>query len=95
MSEADERKEKQQWAIDKPKLDNARNLRGFYSVDPDDGELQGSHEETHGKSWRFRWKLPCTLRTKKRPNKLLETDNETKGSNNINKRQACMHRGGS
>ena len=29
MSDASKRKEKQKWAIEKPKLDNARRLRGF------------------------------------------------------------------
>ena len=29
-------KEKHKWAIEKPKLDNARRLRGFYSIDPED-----------------------------------------------------------
>ena len=35
MSEA-QRKEKQKWAIEKPKLDNARRLRGIYFIDPVD-----------------------------------------------------------
>ena len=30
VSEASKRKEKQKWAIEKPKLDNARQLRGIY-----------------------------------------------------------------
>ena len=34
MSEASERKEKQKWAIEKPKLDNARKLRGIYFIGP-------------------------------------------------------------
>ena len=37
---ADQKKEKQQWAIEKPKLDNARRLRGIYSIDPDDEEFE-------------------------------------------------------
>ena len=31
-------REKQEWANDKPKLDNARRLRGNYFIDPEDGE---------------------------------------------------------
>ena len=38
MSDAAKRKEKQRWAIEKPKLDNARSLRDF--IDPDDEEFQ-------------------------------------------------------
>ena len=40
MSDASKRKEKQKWAIEKPKLDNARKLRGIYYIDPDDGEFK-------------------------------------------------------
>ena len=39
---AAQRKEKQQWAVDKPKLDNARKWRGTYFIDLEDGE----NEET-------------------------------------------------
>ena len=37
MSEASKHKEKQKWAVEKPKLNNARKLRGIYFIDPDDG----------------------------------------------------------
>ena len=40
MSDASKRKEKQKWAIEKPKLDNARKLRGIYFIDPEDDECQ-------------------------------------------------------
>ena len=40
MSDASKRKEKQKWTIEKPKLDNARRLRGIYFVDPDDEEFK-------------------------------------------------------
>ena len=40
MSEAAKRKEKQKWAIEKPKLDNARRLRGIYFIDPEDEEFK-------------------------------------------------------
>ena len=36
MEKAAQRREKHEWAIEKPKLDCARNLRGIYSVDPSD-----------------------------------------------------------
>ena len=39
MSEASKRKEKQKWAIEKPKLDNAGRLRGIYFIDPADEEF--------------------------------------------------------
>ena len=39
-------KEKQKWSNEKPKLDNARRLRGMYFIDPEDKELiQRNHQE--------------------------------------------------
>ena len=38
MSEAAQRKEKQKWATEQPKLDNARRLHGIYFIDPADAE---------------------------------------------------------
>ena len=40
MSKAAQRKEKHGWAIEKPKLDNARRLRGTYFTDPGDVEFK-------------------------------------------------------
>ena len=40
MSEASKRREKQKGAIEKPKLDNARKLRGIYFIDPADEEFK-------------------------------------------------------
>ena len=34
ISKASKRKEKQNWAIEKPRLHNARKLRGIYLIDP-------------------------------------------------------------
>ena len=42
MSVARQRKEKQKWAIGKPKLENARRLRGIYFIDPADAKLKES-----------------------------------------------------
>ena len=40
MSDASKRKAKRRWAIEKPKLDNARRLRGIYFIDPYDEEFK-------------------------------------------------------
>ena len=40
MSDAAKRKEKQKWAIEKPKLENARRLRCIFFIDPDDEEFK-------------------------------------------------------
>ena len=57
-----ERKAKQKWIIEKPKLDNARQLRGIYYIDPEDEEFKNIMKNV-------RWKLevpmpaamPCRL----------------------------------
>ena len=33
-------REKRKWSIEKPKLDNARRLRGIYFIDPEDKEFK-------------------------------------------------------
>ena len=40
MSEASKRNEKQQWAVERPKLDNARKLRGIHFMHPADEEFK-------------------------------------------------------
>ena len=70
---------KQQWSIEKPKLDNARKLRGFYFIDPDVGEFKDTTENARKKlETRMEAAMLCKLRTKKRSSKSRETDDETK-----------------
>ena len=38
IGKAAQNREQQEWAKEKPKLDNARRLRGIYSIDPDHRE---------------------------------------------------------
>ena len=40
IGKAARKREKQEWAIEKPKLDNARRLRVIYFIDPEDGEYK-------------------------------------------------------
>ena len=42
-------KEKQKWSIEKPKLDNARRLRGIYFIDPEDKECKETIENARKK----------------------------------------------
>ena len=49
MSEAAQRKEKHKWAIEKPKLDNARRLRGIYFTDPAGEEFTETIENAQRK----------------------------------------------
>ena len=58
FSEASKRKEKQKWAIEKPRLHNARKLRGIYLIDPAGEELKDIRK-TRVESWKFRCQLQC------------------------------------
>ena len=40
MSQAAQKREKQERAVEKPELDNARKLRGIYFIDPEVGEYR-------------------------------------------------------
>ena len=84
-SKAAQKKEKQEWAIENPKLDDARNLRGIYFIDPEDGELKETIKNATKK-------LEIPLEgTKKLSNRLRETASETTESNKIQKRKhACI-----
>ena len=42
-------REKQEWTIEKPKLDNARRLRSIYFIDPEDGEYKETIENARRK----------------------------------------------
>ena len=83
MSKAAQKKEKHECAIEKRKLYNARRLRGIYFIDPEDGEYMETIQNAEKKLETPEAAMPCELRTTKRPRKPLETDSETKGSNNI------------
>ena len=49
LSEASKRKEKQKWAIERPKLDNARRLIGIHFIDPTDEEFKEIMKNARGK----------------------------------------------
>ena len=40
MSDASKRNAEQKWAIEKPKLDNARRLRGIFFIEPEDEDFK-------------------------------------------------------
>ena len=49
MSDAAKSKAKQKWAIEKPKLDNAMQLRGTFFIEPDDEEFENIMKK---RSWK-------------------------------------------
>ena len=64
MSDASKRKEKQKWAIEKPKLDNARKLRGIYFIEPDDEEFNDVMKNTRRKL-EIPMPMPCNIQREK------------------------------
>ena len=49
IGKAAQRREKQEWAIEKPKLEYARKLRGIYSIDPCDEEYKDTIKKARRK----------------------------------------------
>ena len=56
-----ELRKKLKWAIEKPKLDNTRRLRGIYFIENEDKSSRKSlrMQEEH---WKHQWLLPCLAR---------------------------------
>ena len=59
MSDASKRKEKQKWAIEKPKLDNARRLHVIFFIDPEDQEFERTILKKLVESWQNRCQQEC------------------------------------
>ena len=63
IGKAAQRREKQEWAIEKPKLEHARDLRVIYSIDPSDEEYKDIIKNARRKLERSKAAaMPC-LRT--------------------------------
>ena len=78
-------KEKHKWSDEKPKLDNARRLRGNYFIDPEDKEFK----ETI-KNARKKLETPMALAMPCKTNKTRE-HGETRGkTNEIKSKLACI-----
>ena len=59
-----QQKEKQHWAAEEPKLDNARKLRGIYYIDPEDKEFNDTLKMCE-RSWKGIWTLQCRVNCEK------------------------------
>ena len=94
MSNAAQRKEKQEWAMEKPKRDHARRLRDICFIDPEDGEREREKEaiKTARKKLEIVMEAAMLYKTgtKKCLKKLRETESESDESNTNSKRQS-MH----
>ena len=70
-------KEKHKWAIEQPKLVNARKLCGIYFIDPEDKEFKETIRNA-SKNWKHQW-LPLCLARLARKNKNGEIRGKTHG----------------
>ena len=66
--------EKQEWASQRPKLNNARKLRGIHCIDPEDGEYKETIKNARKKlEVQMEAAMPCKMGTRKRLGELQET----------------------
>ena len=59
IGKAIHKREKQDWEKENQKLDNARKLRGLYSIDPDDREYSEILKKHKKKNKKDPWHQPC------------------------------------
>ena len=80
---ASQKRDKQEWAMEKPKLDNSRRWR-----------IQRNHQKTNGENWKFRRRRLCLAR---KGQNLQPSGNwsEELWIQQDSKDKACMYRGGS
>ena len=70
MSDAAKKKAKQKCAIEKPKLDDARQLRGTFFIEPDDEEFKLTLKNARGK---LKVPMPAAMPCKTPINSSVET----------------------
>ena len=58
VSDAAKSKAKQRWAIEQPKADNARHLKGIFYTEPNDEEFKLTIKALE-ESWKFRCQQQC------------------------------------
>ena len=87
MSKAAQKREKQEWAIEKPTLDNVRKLRGTDFIDPGDGAYKETINNARKKlEVPMEAAMPCKMGTRKRitepqqtaASRIMESNRKTK-----------------
>ena len=69
IGKAAQKLEKHKWASEKPKLDNARRLRGIYFIDLDDGEYAKKPSKMRGENSKFVWRRLCLAKKRQKSKK--------------------------
>ena len=90
MRKAAQKKEKQECANEKPKLDNVRRLRGFYFIDPEDGENQETITKRKEKVGSSNGGGNALQNRTKKHLGFQETEARSHEFNKIPKHKACM-----
>ena len=74
-------KEKQKWSHEKPKLDNARKLRGIYFIDPEDKEFKETMKNARKKlETPMAPAMPCKTSKKSKHGETRGKSNEIKSN---------------
>ena len=77
--------------MEKPKLDNARKLRGINFIDPEDGEYKETIEKARKKlEVPEEAAVPCEMETRKRARKLRETVPRENANSHKKTKYACI-----
>ena len=62
MSRNSKMKEKQNWASERPEIENARKLRGIYFIDPEDEEFSEIIQNARENFWKYPHLPPCCVK---------------------------------
>ena len=65
VTDAAKKRAKQSWAIEKPKLDNARQLREIFFIEPNDEEFKLTMKAAR-RHWKFRCQQRCLAKYRQR-----------------------------
>ena len=94
ISKAAKKQEKKEWAVEKPKLDSARKLRGRYFIDLEDGGYKETILNARKKlDTLVEAGIPCKMETRKRFKELRETVASGDTHPPTQENQVCLHCG--
>ena len=96
MSKAAQKKEKEEWAMEKPKLDNARRLRGVCFIDPGRWRDREALKNARNKlEISMEAAMHCKTVNKEVLKEAAGILSESDESSKNPKDKTCMHRGSS
>ena len=87
------KKEEEEWAKGKPKLDNARKMRGIYFIDREDKAYKETIKKMRERSWKRLRKHLCIARASKSYIKLTKNWSEVESIQRGSKDKIRVHSG--